>query len=123
MTSWPDNVVKLAKAIAKAEGSNPAWNNPGDLTGIDRGSFPVTGVVNQEGVWKFLNPEDGWNALYMKVNRMLAGKSAVYSLDMTLDQVGIRYSGGDFNWAKNVAAALGVPESTTLRELTEDTST
>ena len=114
---WPDNVVRLAKAIAVAEGSNPAWNNPGDLTGLDRGSFLVCGTANAEGVWKFVNAADGWTALYVKLARILAGQSKVYSLDMTLEEFGAKYSGGDANWAVNVGRELGVPITTTLRYL------
>ena len=122
---WPDCVLKLAKAIAHAEGFGEAnavptlANNPGDLTGSDAGSFQTAGVMNREGVLKFVNLADGWQALYVKCNRMLSGKSTVYPLDMTLERVGLRYSGGDPNWSKNVAAYLGVPESTTLQELVE----
>lgn len=114
---WPPCVLKLAKAISVAESSPPEWHNPGSLTGSDSGSFQTSGTGNAEGVWKFVNEADGWQALYIKVNRMLSGKSTVYPLNMPLERVGIRYSGGDPNWAKNVAAYLGVPESTTLQEL------
>jgi len=107
----------LAKAISVAEGSNPAWNNPGDLTGEDAGSFETNGTANSDGVWRFVNNVDGWLALYIKVNRMLLGRSEVYHLTDTLEIVGEKYSGGDPNWAKNVAAYLGVPESTTLAQL------
>ena len=117
MQAWPDNVIRVAKAFAVAEGSNPSWNNPGDLTGADCGAFLTCGTANAEGVWKFVNEADGWTALYIKVARMLAGKSKVYPLDMMLEQVGLKYSGGDPNWAINVAKELGVSVTTTLREL------
>ncbi len=116
---WPDSVLRLAKAISVAEGSNPEWNNPGDLTGADAGSFLTCGVANSEGVLKFVNAEDGWMALYAKVNRMLSGKSKVYPLDMSLERVGLLYSGGDPNWAVNVSRELAVPVTTTLQELSE----
>ena len=115
--NWSPAVLKLAKAISVAEGSPPEWNNPGDLTGVDAGSFPTCGYGNKEGVWKFLNNADGWTALYVKLNRMLAGQSRIYSLDMTLEDVGLKYSGGDPNWAVNVARELGVPVTTTLRDI------
>jgi hypothetical protein len=116
---WPDSVLKLAKAIAVAEGSNPEWNNPGDLTGKDAGSFRTCGVANKEGVLKFVNADDGWSALHIKVHRMLSGNSAVYPLTLTLEQVGLKYSGGDANWSRNVANYLGVPETITLQQLAE----
>ena len=119
--TWPNNVIKIALAIKKAEGSNPDWNNPGDLTGADAGIFPTCGIANSEGVLKFVNAEDGWNALCIKVNRMLAGKSHVYPLTMTLAELGMKYSGKDPNWAKNVAAELHVPETITIQELADAT--
>lgn len=121
MTYWPSNVIKIAQAIAKAEGFGipdaipTRANNPGDLTGADAGSFPTFGTMNEDGVIHFAHVEDGWTRLYVKVARMLAGQSEVYPLDWTLDQVGMEYSHGDLNWAKNVAADLGIPTSTTLR--------
>ena len=118
--TWPPMVLKLAAAITKAEGSPPEWNNPGDLTGSDAGGFQTLGPANAEGVWKFADLSDGTTALYVKVARMLAGQSRIYTPDMTLAQVGMKYSGGDPNWGKNVAAELGVPETTTLGQLTEE---
>ena len=117
--NWPNNVVKFALAIKTAEGSNPDWNNPGDLTGADAGAYKTCGIANSEGVLKFANAEDGWNALCFKINRMLSGKSSVYTHDMTLQAVGMKYSHNDPNWSKNVAAALGVPETITLSELAD----
>jgi hypothetical protein len=117
MAPWSGAVIKLAMAIAVAEGSNPAWNNPGDLTGVDSGSFRTNGTANSEGVWLFDNADDGWSALFAIVDRWLRGKSVVYHLTMTLEQVGMKYSGGDPNWAKNVASSLGVPQTTTLADL------
>ena len=116
---WPPSVLRVAKAISVAENSPVEWNNPGSLTGEDAGSFRTNGVANSEGVWKFVDLVDGWNALCNKVNRMLSGKSHVYPLTYTLAQTGLKYSGGDPNWAKNVATYLGVPETTTLQELAE----
>lgn len=125
MTTWPNNVVRIAQAIAKAEGFGipgaipTLANNPGDLTAGDAGSFPTLGTMNEEGVIHFANLADGWTRLYVKVTRMLGGQSAVYPLTMTLEQVGLKYSGGDPNWATNVAAALGVSVTITLQELSQ----
>jgi hypothetical protein len=117
MVEWSESVVRLANAIKKAENSPVEWNNPGSLTGSDAGGFQMDGFGNKEGVWKFVNAADGWQALYLKIDRMLSGKSKVYHLTDTLETVGMKYSGGDPNWAINVAAALGVDPSTTLEEL------
>lgn len=111
------SVIRLAKAIKVAEGSPLEYNNPGDLTGVDRGSFPVLGTANTEGVWKFVNAEDGWNALCLKLARIFAGHSTIYPLTMTLAEMGLKYSSGDPNWSKNVATALHVPETITLQDL------
>jgi len=113
--NWPDSVIRLAKAISVAEGSNPAWCNPGDMTYAH--GFPTKGTVNADGVLWFCQVDDGWQALYHEVSLMLTGRSHVYSLTNTLQQVGVKYSNGDANWAVNVANYLGVPESTTLQEL------
>ncbi len=112
---WPGPVLKLAKAISVAEGSNPDWNNPGDMTYAH--GLPTKGTVNPDGVLWFVNVDDGWKALYHEVSLMLNGRSHVYKLTDTLQQVGQKYSNGDPNWAKNVAEFLGVPETTTLQEL------
>lgn len=125
MEQWPDSVLKVAKAFSVAEGFGDPdavptrANNPGDVTGADANGFQTNGVVNKEGVVRFVNLVDGWEALYVKVNRMLSGKSYVYPLTMTLEQVGMKYSGGDVNWAQNVADYLGVPTTTTLTQLAE----
>lgn len=118
---WSPQVLKLAKAIATAEGFGVEGalptraNNPGDLTGIDKGSFATNGTANSEGVWNFVNLADGWTALYFKVDRILRGASKVYPLTMTIEDMGETYSGGDPNWAANVAKSLGVPVTMTLQ--------
>jgi hypothetical protein len=107
-------IFSLASAIALAEGSNPEWNNPGDLT-ISFG-YPTIGVANSAGVLKFHSCEDGWNALYKQLSAIVNGTSR-YSLDTSLAMFGVGYSGGDQNWAINVARALGVSTETTLGEI------
>jgi hypothetical protein len=114
--TWTPAVMKFANAIRIAEGSPIEWNNPGSLTGADRGAFPVTGTANKEGVWKFMYASDGYNALCVKVERILCGLSHVYPLTMTLAEVGLKYSGGNPAWAENVAKELGVPVTMTLAE-------
>ena len=113
---WSTPVLQFAKAIAVAENSPVAWNNPGSLTGTDAGSFATCGFGNAEGVWKFVNAEDGWNALYIKVDRIFRGKSTIYPLSMTVEQFGLRYSGGDPNEGKNIASYLGIDPASTLQE-------
>lgn len=124
MAQWSNEVLQLSKAIAHAEGFGPPdalptkARNPGDVTGSDAGSFQTNGVANPEGVWNFVNLEDGWQALYIKVDRILRGKSHTYPLTLTLEQVGERYAGiGHPEWAVNVSSYLGVHTSTTLAQL------
>ncbi len=120
---WSPQVLKFAHAISVAEGFGPPGNlptranNPGDLTGIDKGSFATNGTANKEGVWNFVNLVDGWSALYLKVDRILRGASKVYPLTMTLEEMGTRYAGvGKPEWAINVAKDLGVPVTMTLQQ-------
>jgi hypothetical protein len=107
-------IFAVAKAIAAAEGSNPDWNNPGDLTASF--GFPTSGTVNDAGVLKFNSSADGWNALYKQLESIVNGSSR-YSLEDTIASFGLGYSGGDTNWAVNVANALGVTPDTQLSDV------
>ena len=108
-------IVKIAHAIARQEGffvkgSLPQrHNNPGDLT-------------DETGNRVFPNIDAGWRALYQQVNDMYNGASKVYNPEMTLQEMGMLYSGGDPNWSKNVAAMLGVDENDTLADIKEKLS-
>lgn len=108
----------IAQAIARQEGFYVAGSipqracNPGDLALGDQG-YGLLG----EGITVFPSVQVGWNALLREVNLMLTGKSHAYTLDMTLAEVGLKYSGGDPNWGKNVAEILGVSETITLAQL------
>jgi len=114
-------VQLLAKAIAAAEGFGIAGaiptlaNNPGDIT--DTGYPGDTGQTLGGGIRVFDTVQDGWNALYDKIENWFSGNSTVYPASATLAQVGATYSNGDPNWATNVAAALDVDPSVTLAEL------
>jgi len=105
----------VAQAIATAEGYGVSGaiptkaNNPGDLKLGDQGY----GTIN--GITVFPSASAGWSALESQIGLISSGKSqAGYSTDMSISQVGQLYSGGDSNWAKNVAAALGVSTDTTF---------
>jgi len=116
------DVNRIGIAIAHAEGfyvngSIPQLaNNPGDLRLGDVG-YGTLG----EGITVFKDADEGWTRLFHQVERMLTGKSPYYPPTMTLAEMGMTYSGGDPNWAKNVAAALGVSENITLAELDQVT--
>lgn len=111
-------VVALANAIIKAEGSNQAWNNPGDLTGGDVPQQYQTGVVNSAGVVSISDPTIGRNLLLEKLQRIMNGQSNIYSPDMTITQFAAIYTGGDHGsqWAASVASDLGVSVETTLNQ-------
>lgn len=116
MSDWPENVVRLAVAIKVAEGSNPDWNNPLDLTWAPS-QYPSIGVANSEGVLKFADYETGWDAGCHQVELMLTGRSDYYKLTMTLAEVGLIFAHGDPNWSVNVAKELGVSPDITLAEI------
>lgn len=109
-----ESILAMAKAIAVAEGSDPDWNNPGDLT-LSFG-FPTLGTANSAGVLKFQNCADGWQALYKQLEAIVNGNSR-YSLSDTIASFGLGYSGGDSNWAVNVANELGVTPDTQLSDV------
>lgn len=113
-TAPSPQIDAMALAIQKAEGSKSSWNNPGDLT--KSFGFATTGVANSAGVLIFATSDDGWNALYAQLSAIVNGNSH-YTLDTTLADFGSGYSGGDPNWAVNVANALGVGTDATLGDV------
>lgn len=108
----------LAAAIAQAEGADPSINNPGDLTAGDVDSRSITGTFNDAGVVIIDSIENGWNALYSKLQNIFSGNSSVYNPSMTISQFAMTYTGGDNadSWASTVASALGVTPDTTLAD-------
>lgn len=117
-------ILKFSRAIAKEEGfyvpnSAPQRaHNPGDLTDDGNVGFGTIETKGPNGakITIYGSDDDGWRALHRKVRRMLSGASSTYTLDMTILQVAMKYS-GDPVWARNVAAALGVQTETTLAEI------
>jgi hypothetical protein len=113
-------VQKFAQAVAKAEGfydgSNDIpvrANNPCDIT--DDGDIGY-GVSGTSKITNYPTLDQGWQAAYIKFERMLNGDSREYSLSLNLKQMGMIYA-GDPNWGANVALELQLPfvtESTTL---------
>lgn len=117
-------VQALARAIATAEGffvpgSIPARaHNPGNLV-IPGWTGPTLGA---ERISVFDSDDEGWSRLYRQIGLIVSGQSRVYTLDMTIAQMGNAWApGGNANipgaWATNVARVLGVPVSTTLRAI------
>lgn len=113
-TGVATGIDALMLAIARAEGSPPAWNNPGDLTASF--GFSNSGPQNADGVLGFATVEDGWGALRAQLNLAKAGLSRVYSASMSILDMGMKYAGVSqgSTWAANVAAALGVDTSTPI---------
>lgn len=118
-----DRVRRIAEAIAVAEGfafpgapqTSPtnipnSRKNPGNLRDNSKPpDYPIK---------TFATVEDGWNALYQQVERMLAG-STLYPADWTIAQVAARYTGeaAYMNWARTVAGRLGVSVDTVFSEI------
>lgn len=111
-------VIKLAQAIAKAEGFGPPENlptrinNPGDLELGDLGH----GV--QAGKTVFQDVNDGWERLYSECWLMLTGTSHIYGPTNTILRVAEKYTGGDNSesWARIVAGNIGVTSLNTLAD-------
>jgi hypothetical protein len=116
-------IDRFAKAIAVAEGYGKPGptehaNNPGNIT--DDGDVGC-GCVQTHGpngakITIYETPGDGWAALERKVRRMLSGASHTYTLNLTVMEVAMKWS-GDTNWGINVANCLQVSPSTTLADL------
>ena len=121
----PDIVQRFASAIATAEGFFLAGsraqrnNNPGNVTS----SFGQSTTGQDAQFPIFATVADGWQALYNQVYKMFYGGSVYYNPSMTISQVGFIYAdgahdpSGAFNWAANVAAAMGVTTDTPLTTL------
>jgi hypothetical protein len=114
--NYPSSVVAFAQAIAKAEGFGVPGkiptlaNNPGDLV------IPGwTGARLGAGISVFSSPNEGWDRLYKQLNLILAGRSAQYSLDDTIESMAAKWTRTDpTTWALIVSSDLGVPANTSL---------
>lgn len=82
-------------------------NNPGDIKSGD-------GRIHQ-----YPSIMDGWSALKHEIDLIFAGKSHYYNVGMTIQQLGMEWTGNDNPeaWAKTVAGMLGVSITTLLSEL------
>jgi hypothetical protein len=111
----PDPTGAFLLAVQVAEGSDPAWNNPWDLT-ADFG-FPTTGTANDAGVLMFDTLNHGWGAARAQLNDILTGNSSYYTPGTTLSEMGATFTGSvedGANWAANVAKSLGTSVSNTI---------
>lgn len=117
-------VERVCQAFAYSEGFGKPnalptrCHNPGDLSDdgdIGFGTALSTGI-GATNITIYGSDDQGWDALRKKVRRMLEGRSRVYFLSMTIEEVGMKYS-CDSKWGVNTASRLGVPNTTTLAEL------
>jgi len=112
----------LAKAIARTEGFYKAGtipnrlHNPGDIRARRGTHFPGQVGLNKRGYVVFRNDAAGWAALYHQIDKMIAGESTYYTVNMTLKQFSRKYATSPV-WAKNMARFLQVTPSTTLAEI------
>ena len=112
-------IGRMAQAIAVAEGfydgdtAPRRANNPGSL----KVGAPYEPTAGGQGITKFPTAAAGWSALRAQLQRIVDGRSAYYTLSSTVSQMGLTWSGGDPNWAVNVAGALNIAPSTQLAEV------
>lgn len=117
--SYPAGIKRMAEAIARQEGFYKSGsipqraNNPGDLK-VPGWTGPTLGT----GITVFNSVDDGWQALYRQLWRILTNQSAYYNLDMTIAEMGGVWTATQQDaWSSNVAGFLGVPTSTKLWEV------
>ena len=115
-TADDPRVVRMAQAIAKAEGFGvpgalpTVRNNPGDI--MERtasGGYQVR---------TYPTVEAGWAALYRQVTKMLYGGSSLYDPSWPISRVAKTYTGeaAYMNWARNVARFLNVSTETPFNQ-------
>lgn len=120
-------IEDLATAIARAEGfyvpgsipqrahnpgnlKSPTWTYEGEREGETLG----------QGIAVFQSDGAGWAALKRQLALIVEGDSRVYTLSMTLRQMGTVWTGNATEgaaWSNNVGLAFGVAPSTTLGEM------
>src|SRR5258707_11559350 len=75
LSNWPaapsPGIGALARAIAIAENAPAVWNNPGSLGAGDVPSEQIVGIGNSAGVVMIDTLDNGVNALYNKLARIV----------------------------------------------------
>lgn len=104
--------MSLADAITKLENVNPAYNNPGAISGTGD-----TGQSFGQNLGIYSSLSTGQAALNKQINSILSGKSPLYPSTMTVQDMGTLYSGGNPDYGNNLANMVGVSPSTTLGQL------
>lgn len=117
-TSYDPALQRTAQAIARQEGWHVAGsipqraNNPGNLKVPGQPTLPGTSIT------QFASPDLGWAALHRQLWLIVSGRSAYYSLDMSIADMARTWTATQqTEWATNVASFLGVPTSTRLVEV------
>lgn len=106
----------LASAIAQIENTNPAYNNPGAISGTGD-----TGLSFGAGIGIYSTLDAGKQALTNQINSIYNGTSSYYNSGMTLSQFGEVYAPNQ-NYGNTLANVLGVPASTTLNQINPGTN-
>jgi hypothetical protein len=115
--AYSAQVVRIAAAIARAEGFNVAGSKP------ERFNNPCDISTPGMGVNQYATVEEGWNAAYRQVNLMLMNQSGIYSPDMPIIQIASLWTLGRsdevdrpavIGWANTVAGALGLSVTDSL---------
>ena len=118
-----DRVHTLAEAIAKAEGWGKKgalptrYRNPGDLKVVKGYVYPGQISIGKGGHTKFRTDADGWAALEHQLDKIVAGESKRYDVNMTLEEFSRKYAGNHRIWLKNVTHNLGVEPTVYLFEV------
>ena len=114
-------VQEFCNAIAHAEGFGvpgavpTTHHNPGDLGPGDCPGYPYD-FHSGSNVCQLPSDDVGWAFLQNKIRNAFNGHSHVFSPSMTITQWAQKYAGDWQNWAKNVAAYLGVSPDTVISD-------
>lgn len=120
----PTRVQVLAGAIARAEGfyvrgSIPnRLRNPGDIRALKGQHYPGQVGLTKNGYVIFRTDRDGWAALFHQIEKIQAGDSKFYTVNMTLRQLSKKYATSS-TWVKNVSKILGTKPEARLWEVLE----
>lgn len=118
--SYSNAIKALAQAIARAEGFYIVGSAPNRAH--NPGAMKVPGWKGQttgsEGITVFGSDAEGWQALYRQLNLIASGRSGVYTLGMSIEEMARRWTATQQSeWAANVSQTLGVPSSTSLSQV------
>jgi hypothetical protein len=120
--SFADRVQDLAHAIARAEGFYRVGtipqrlHNPGDLRVVRGYRYPGQVGTDRRGYAIFRNDRAGFAALTHQLDKIVAGDSAHYTVNMTVKELGQKYAESGV-WARTVSRILGVEQGAYLWEV------